>query len=37
LTLGSAVANTGRDYLANLRAEEAVYESSETGRRIFLV
>ncbi len=36
LTLGSAVANTGRDYLANLRAEEAIYESSETGRRIFL-
>ena len=26
--------NRGQDYLANLRVEEAVYESSETGRRI---
>ena len=36
LSLGSAVVNTGRDYLANLRIEEAVYESSKAGRRIFL-
>ena len=36
LSLGSAVVNTGRDYLANLRIEEAVYKSSKAGRRIFL-
>ena len=37
LIFGSTVANTGRDYLANLRAEEAVYESNKTGRRILLI
>ena len=36
LLIGSTVGNTGRDYLGNLRAEEAVYKSSETGRRISL-
>ena len=36
LTQDTPVANTARDYLANLRAEEAVYRSSGTGRRISL-
>jgi hypothetical protein len=26
--------NTARDYLANLRVEEAVYESASTGRTV---
>ena len=30
------VQNTGRDYLANLRVQEAVYRSSDEGRRIVL-
>ncbi len=33
---GGAPMNTGRDYLANLRVEEAVYESDRIGRRIAL-
>lgn len=36
LATDAPVANTARDYLANLRVEEAVYRSSETGRRISL-
>ena len=36
LTSRSTVVNTGGEYLANLRAGEAVYKSSETGRRISL-
>ena len=28
--------NSGRDYLTNIRIEEAIYESSETGRRVAL-
>ena len=31
---GSAVANSGREYLANLRVEEAVYRSNATGQRV---
>ncbi|WP_299391755.1 Gfo/Idh/MocA family protein [Pelagibius sp.] len=34
LLSGSPVMNAGRDYLANLRIEEAVYESDRLGRRI---
>ena len=33
---GSAVMNSGADYLANIRAEQAVYESSAAGQRIEL-
>ena len=33
---GAPAVNSGRDYLANIRIEEAVYESNETGRRIAL-
>lgn len=36
LLTGTPVVNTGRDYLTNLRIEEAIYESSRTGRRIDL-
>ncbi len=36
LLKGAEAVNTGRVYLANLRIEEAVYESDETGRRIEL-
>ena len=36
LLSGSAVMNTGRDYLVNLRVEQAVYESDRLGRRIAL-
>ena len=32
----SAIENAGRDYLANLRVQEAVYRSNEEGRRIEL-
>ena len=32
----SAIENSGRDYLANLRVQEAVYRSNEEGRRITL-
>ncbi len=32
----SAIENAGRDYLANLRVQEAVYRSNEEGRRIDL-
>jgi predicted dehydrogenase len=34
LTEGSPLENSGQDYLANLRVQEAVYRSSEQGRRI---
>jgi predicted dehydrogenase len=33
---GAPLENTGRDYLANLRVEEAVYRSAAEGRRIAL-
>ncbi len=33
---GDAVANSGRDYLANLRIEDAVYRSSATGKRVVI-
>ena len=33
---GSPVENTARDYLANLRVQEAAYDSHATGRRIAL-
>jgi len=33
---GTPLQNTGRDYLANLRIEEATYESDRTGTRILL-
>lgn len=36
LTDGAPVHNTARDYLTNLRIEDAVYRSSEEGRRIAL-
>ena len=36
LTTGSPVENTAADYLANLRVQEAAYESHATGRRIAL-
>ena len=36
LLSGGAVMNTGRDYLVNLRIEQAVYESDRLGRRIAL-
>ena len=31
---GRPLANTARDYLANLRIEDAIYESHRTGRRV---
>lgn len=34
LLRGTPVANSGRDYLRNVEIEEAVYRSSEAGRRI---
>ncbi len=34
LRAGARLENSGRDYLTNLRIEEAAYESSATGRRI---
>jgi predicted dehydrogenase len=36
LTTGSAIENTASDYLANLRVQEAAYESHATGRRVAL-
>ena len=33
---GKSLSNTGAEYLKNIRIEEAVYESSRTGRRIAL-
>ena len=36
LLRGSPLVNTGRDYLTNLRIEEAIYDSNRTGRRIDL-
>ena len=33
---GAPLENSGRDYLTNVRIEEAVYESSESGRRVDL-
>jgi len=36
LLRGTALVNSGRDYLTNLRIEEAIYESHETGQRIEL-
>jgi predicted dehydrogenase len=33
---GTAIENTGRDYLANLRIEEAIYRSDAEKRRIAL-
>ena len=36
LRSGSALSNSGADYLANIRAEQAVYESSAAGQRIEL-
>ncbi|MBP8295091.1 MAG: Gfo/Idh/MocA family oxidoreductase [Burkholderiales bacterium] len=36
LSAGSPVENTAADYLANLRVQEAAYESHATGRRIAL-
>ncbi|MBK8743025.1 MAG: Gfo/Idh/MocA family oxidoreductase [Betaproteobacteria bacterium] len=36
LAAGSPVENTAADYLANLRVQEAAYESHATGRRIAL-
>jgi predicted dehydrogenase len=37
LRTGSALENTARDYLVNLRAQEAVYRSHAIGRRIELM
>ena len=37
LNQGTSVANTAQDYLANLRAEEAIYRSNMTGRRIKII
>ena len=34
LTEGAPLANSGRDYLRNIEIEDAIYRSSETGRRI---
>jgi predicted dehydrogenase len=34
LLQGGPLANAGRAYLANLRIEEAIYESNDTGRRV---
>lgn len=34
LLRGAALENSGRDYLANLRVQEAVYRSSAEGRRV---
>ena len=34
LLKGAPVVNRGRDYLTNLRIEEAIYDSSRTGRRV---
>ncbi len=36
LTRGTSVMNRGRDYLANLRIEDAIYRSHETGQRVVL-
>ena len=36
LRRGTLPVNSGREYLANLRIEEAIYESSRSGRRIEL-
>jgi hypothetical protein len=36
LTRGAALENRGREYLVNLRVQEAAYRSHETGRRILL-
>ncbi len=33
---GAPVANSGQDYLTNVRVEEAIYESHETGQRVTL-
>ncbi len=33
---GAAVANTGREYLRNLRVEAAIYEAAATGQRLTL-
>ena len=33
---GTPLVNCGRDYLTNLRIEEAIYRSHETGQRIAL-
>jgi predicted dehydrogenase len=33
---GEPAMNSAREYLANLRIEEAVYRSAETGRRVYL-
>ena len=33
---GAALENQGRDYLVNLRIEEAVYRSSAEGRKVTL-
>lgn len=37
LTRGTTIENTGRDYLVNLRIEEAIYRAHETGRRVTLI
>ena len=34
LSHGASIENTGRDYLANLRVEEAIYRAHETGCRV---
>lgn len=36
LLTGGPLVNSGRDYLTNLRIEEAIYDSSRSGRRIDL-
>ena len=36
LLAGTALENRGRDYLVNLRIEEAVYRSSAEGRKVNL-
>ena len=36
LRTGAPVENTGRDYLANLKVQEAVYVSHREGRRVAL-
>ena len=36
LLRGAPLENRGRDYLVNLRVQEAVYASSDTGRRVVL-
>jgi hypothetical protein len=36
LLKGSALENAGKDYLVNLRIEEAIYRSNAEGRKVAL-